>query len=51
VSVQSFDQPGDFALTSQIFIDEKPESYNFREQTQDMTGAQVMAAFAPGGGE
>ncbi len=46
-SVQAFDDPGAFPFTSQIFIDEKPASYHFREATTEMTGAQVRAAFPP----
>ncbi|HUD95413.1 GFA family protein [Sphingobium sp.] len=49
VSVQAFADPGAFPFTTQIFIEEKPASYNFREETQVMTGAEVFAAFAPGG--
>ncbi len=49
VSVQALDNAGSFALTTQIFIDEKPAGYSFRESTSDMTGAEVFAAFSPGG--
>lgn len=31
----------------QIFIDEKPAFYSFSNQTEDMTGAEVFAKFAP----
>ncbi len=31
----------------QIFIDEKPEYYNFANKTQNMTGEEVFAMFAP----
>lgn len=51
VSVQAFADPGAFPFASQIFIEEKPNSYHFREKTQVMTGAEVFAAFAPGGSE
>jgi hypothetical protein len=47
VSVQAFDCPADFAFTSEIFIDEKPASYAFANETHKMTGAEVMAMFAP----
>lgn len=30
----------------QIFIDEKPEYYRFANETKDMTGAEVFAAFS-----
>jgi hypothetical protein len=47
VSAQAFDNPADFAFTSEIFIDEKPANYAFANQTHKMTGAEVMAMFAP----
>ncbi|MDO5613191.1 MAG: GFA family protein [Paracoccus sp. (in: a-proteobacteria)] len=46
-SVQCFDDPGRFALETEIFIDEKPASYALAGQHQTMTGAEVMAMFAP----
>ena len=39
-----------FELTGQIFIDEKPALYDFRNDTRKLTGAEVMAAFAAGQG-
>ncbi len=45
VSVEAFDDRGDFALTSQIFVDEKPPYYDFANKTKNMTGAEVFAAF------
>lgn len=50
MSVHAFADPGAFPYTMQIFIEEKPASHNFREETEEMTGAEVFAAFAPGGG-
>ena len=47
VSVEAFDDRSRFTLTSQIFIDEKPDYYEFANKTQTMTGAEVFAAFAP----
>nr|WP_256371442.1 GFA family protein [Stappia sp. ES.058] len=47
VSAQAFDDPRVFAFTSEIFIDEKPDSYSFADSTQKMTGAEVFALFAP----
>ena len=47
VSAEAFDERGGFAFTSQIFIDEKPAYYDFANQTHNMTGAEVFAAFAP----
>mgnify|MGYP000571980733 FL=1 len=31
----------------QIFSDEKPDYYDFADQTKMMTGEEVFAAFAP----
>ena len=36
-----------FNFDHQVFIDEKPEYYDFSNQTKNMTGAEVFAAFAP----
>lgn len=47
VSVEAFDDRSGFALTSQIFIDEKPSYYDFANKTHNMTGAEVFAAFMP----
>lgn len=47
VSVQCFDDPSRFALESEIFIDEKPASYALAGAYHTMTGAEVMAQFAP----
>jgi len=41
-------QPGEFAMTGQIFIDEKPDYYAFANETPTLTGAEVFAQFAPG---
>jgi hypothetical protein len=46
-SAEAFDDRSDFKLTTQIFIDEKPAYYDFANKTQNMTGADVFAAFAP----
>lgn len=40
------DQSG-LNLTNQIFIDEKPEFYDFANDTNKMTGAEVFAQYAP----
>ena len=40
------DDPG-FVFEHQIFIDEKPAWYCFANETQDMTGAEVFAKYAP----
>ena len=41
------DQTG-FAFVAEIFVDEKPGYYDFANETNKMTGAEVMAAFAAG---
>ena len=50
VSAEAFDDRAGYALTSQVFIDEKPAYYDFANKTHNMTGAEVFAAFAPPGG-
>ncbi|MGK6320841.1 GFA family protein [Sphingomonas sp. DT-204] len=50
VSIQAFENPGDFAFTSQIFIDEKPSTYSFAEPTRTLTGEEAFAAFGAGDG-
>lgn len=42
-----FDEDADFVLDHQVFIDEKPAFYAFANQTNDMTGAEVFAKYAP----
>jgi hypothetical protein len=41
-----FQTGSQFRLTSQVFIDEKPEYYEFANETLTMTGEQVFAAFS-----
>ena len=41
------DNIDDFNFDHQIFIDEKPSFYCFSNKTEDMTGAEVFAKFAP----
>jgi hypothetical protein len=36
-----------FIFDHQVFIEEKPEYYCFSNETQNMTGAEVFAMFAP----
>jgi hypothetical protein len=47
VSAEAFDDRDGYVLASQIFIDEKPAYYDFANETHNMTGAEVFAAFAP----
>lgn len=41
------ENPQDFKLDVQIFIDKKLPNYNFAEKTHMMTEAEVFAQFAP----
>lgn len=43
------DQPNGVTLTEEIFYDEKPDGYAFAGNTKKMTGAEVIAQFAPDG--
>jgi hypothetical protein len=45
-SAEAFDDRSGYALTSQVFIDEKPAYYEFANKTKNMTGPEVFAAFA-----
>lgn len=47
VSIQAFEAPGDFNLDHELFVDVKPQGYAFANETQKLTGADVMAMFAP----
>ena len=40
-----FDTEVDFVFEHQVFIDEKPSYYCFANETRDMTGAEVFAAY------
>ena len=42
-----FDDDPRFVFDHQIFIDEKPSLYCFANETNDMTGAEVFAKYAP----
>lgn len=46
VSAQAFDDPSGLPLAIEIFVDEKPSTYEFADATTKMTGAEVIAAFA-----
>lgn len=41
-----FDSISSLDFSHQIFIDEKPEYYDFANETKNMTGAEVFAEFA-----
>ncbi len=42
-----FDDDHTFSFNRQIFIDEKPSYYRFANETENMTGAEVFANYAP----
>ena len=46
VSAEAFDDRSGYVLTRQIFVDDKPAYYDFANKTQNMTGAEVFAAFS-----
>ncbi len=47
----AFDDQVQFALSEQIFIDEKPHWYEFANRTLVRTGAEMIAAFEKSSGE
>lgn len=49
MAVGLLDDDSGLALKGQVFIDEKPDFYNFAEETENMTGAEVFAMFGGGG--
>lgn len=46
-SAEAFDDRSGFRFTSQIFVEEKPAYYDFANETHNMTGAEIFAAFPP----
>lgn len=47
VPVGLLDDGKDWRFDHQIFIDEKPAFYTFENKTDDLTGAEVFAKYAP----
>jgi hypothetical protein len=47
-SASALDDQSGLVLTSQIFIDEKPDYYDFANDTPKLTGAEVFATFNAG---
>ncbi len=45
LSAGLFDDQSEFVLDHQIFIDKKPDFYNFANETVNMTEAEVFAKF------
>ena len=48
VSMLAIEGDQKLAFTSEIFIDEKPDTYTFANDTKKMTAAEVFALFASG---
>ncbi len=46
IPVGLFDDDDRWNFTEQIFIDQKPAFYSFGEQTKQLTGEEVFAAYA-----
>jgi hypothetical protein len=49
VSMQAFDDPSQFVLRMQWFIDKKPDNYALVNETETKTEAECFAMFAPVG--
>ncbi|PAV71392.1 hypothetical protein WR25_21438 [Diploscapter pachys] len=47
VPVGLLDGEGDWRFTEQIFVDEQPAWYCFKNETSNLTGQQVFDQFAP----
>lgn len=47
IPVGLFDGEDNLVFKNQVFIDEKPAFYSFAEKTQEMTGAELFAKYAP----
>lgn len=47
VSIQCFDDPSQFELGIEVFIDQKPDNYALAGNRKTMTEAEVFAMFAP----
>ncbi|KAB0682112.1 GFA family protein [Aureimonas leprariae] len=44
--LSAFDDPSRFRFTSEIYIDEKPATYAFANDTRKMTGSEFLASVA-----
>ncbi len=49
VSIQAFEDPSQFEIGIQVFIDKKPENYALANDTKTMTEAEVFAHYMPDG--
>jgi hypothetical protein len=46
VPVGLFDDEENLTFAHQVFIDEKPSYYKFSNETQDLTGAEILANYS-----
>ena len=51
ISAGSFDDPSDFTLDLQVFVDEQPPYCGLAQKSKMMTRAEVIAMFAPDAGD
>jgi hypothetical protein len=42
-----FDDDSGFVFKRQVFVDEKPDYYQYANKTEDLTGEELFAQFAP----
>ena len=47
VSINAFDPVPDYPLAREIYVDDKPAAYAFAGSAQKLTGAELMALYAP----
>jgi hypothetical protein len=45
VPIGLFDDSASLVFKAQVFVDEKPEYYEFANQTKNFTGAEIIAMF------
>ncbi|MEL6585100.1 MAG: GFA family protein [Pseudomonadota bacterium] len=50
IALNAFDTPEVFAVTREIFIDDKPDTYALSGDLVSVTGAEIRAMHAPEGG-
>ncbi len=48
IPIALFDDPSDLPFRAEIFIDDKPDYYEFGNATKKLTGAEFMAKFKGG---
>lgn len=46
LSVPALDDDGGFVLSAEIFVDKKPEFYEFSDDTKKFTEADILARFS-----